>query len=487
MLDDHPTSARSSTTRTASERVQLRRALTLTLMTLVMPGSAQVVTGNKRVGRIALRVWMACLATGALLLLLGLFARGSLMGLATDPRVLTPLRFLLLTGAAFWAFLIVDAWRLGQPLRLARRHRLWVAGFNGALCFVTAGALVFAAHLVSVSTGVLDTVFAASTTSKPVDGRYNVLLMGSDSGSDRVGMRPDSLNVASIDARTGRTVIIGLPRNLEDVPFPSDSFMKKEFPDTFDCDGCYLNAVNTWAEDHASELGAKKVGERTPGIQATIDAVGEITGLDINYYALVNMAGFSKLVDAVGGVTIDVQERTAMFGQDDAWKQQYIEPGRRKLNGEQALWYARSRVQNNDFSRMGRQKCVMTAMLREMSPQKVLMNVEKIADSSKTLLDTDIPARDLNVFMDLALKAKNQPVSSVSLVPPVVYTGNPDYDKVRSLVEKAIAKAEGRAKRPARKDGILAASLKVPSPEPAASAPKDPTKANQADDLDSTC
>lgn len=482
MHDDTRTSSRprTSAAREASERIQLRRALTLTLMTLVMPGSAQVVAGNKRVGRIALRIWLGCLAGGALLLLLATTSRSGLFALLTDGRVLTPVRWALIAGAVFWIVLIVDAWRLGQPLRLARRHRMWVAGLNGALCLVTAGVMFFAAHLVSVQTGVLDTVFAASTTSKPTDGRYNVLLMGTDSGKDRSGMRPDSLNVASIDAETGRTVLVGLPRNLEDVPFPSDSFMKEEFPDTFDCEGCYLNAVNTWADDNAAELGAKKVGHRTPGIQATVDAVEEITGLELNYYALVNMAGFSDLVDAVGGVTVDVQERTAIGGIGSPIRG-YIEPGRKKLTGDQALWYARSRVLNNDFSRMGRQKCVMSAMLRELSPKKVLMNVEKIADSSKTLLDTDIPARDLNVFMDLALKAKAQPISSVSLVPPVIYTGNPDYDKVRSLITKAIDRAEGRT---VAKDGILAARLSVPND---ADAPKDPTKANQSDDLDTAC
>lgn len=476
----HSPSTGPAAAHAASERIQLRRALTLTVMTLVMPGSAQIVTGNKRIGRIALRIWLGCLAVGALVLVLALTSRSGLFMLLTDGRILTPVRYALIGGALFWMVLIVDAWRLGQPLRLARRHRFWVAGLNGALCFVTAGAMFFGAHLVGVQTGVLDTVFAASTTSKPVDGRYNVLLMGTDSGKDRSGMRPDSLNVASIDAETGRTVLIGLPRNLEDVPFPSDSFMKKEFPSTFDCDGCYLNAVNTWADDNAAQIGVKKVGHRTPGIQATIDAVEAITGLDLNYYALVNMAGFSDLIDAVGGVSIDVQERTAIGGIGSPIRG-YIEPGRQKLTGDQALWYSRSRVLNNDFSRMGRQKCVMTAMLRELSPKKVLMNVEKIADSSKTLLDTDIPARDLNVFMDLALKAKAQPISSVSLVPPVIFTGNPDYDKVRSLISKAIDKAEGKKQA---KDGILAASLSVPS---SAGDAKDPTKANQSDDLDSSC
>lgn len=473
--------ARPGSARSASERIQLRRALTLTLMTLVMPGSAQIVTGNKRIGRVAIRIWLGCLALGALLLVLALTSRSGLFVFFTDARVLTPLKWALMAGAVFWVVLLVDAWRLGQPLRMARKHRLWMTGLNGVLCVGLAMAMFFAAHLVSVQTGVLDTVFAASTTSKPSEGRYNVLLLGTDSGPDRSGMRPDSLNVASIDAETGRTVLIGLPRNLEDVPFPSDSFMKKEFPDTFDCeDSCYLNAVNTWANDHAAELGVEGTDSRTPGIQATMDAVEEITGLDLNYYALVNMAGFSDLIDAVGGVTVDVRQRTAIGGIGSPIRG-YIEPGKRKLTGDEALWYSRSRVENSDFSRMGRQKCVMSAMLRELSPKKVLLNVEKIADSSKSLLDTDIPARDLNVFMDLALKAKSQTISSVSLVPPVVYTGNPDYDKVRSLVSKAIDKAEGKKKAT---DGILAASLTVPTTK---DAPKDPTKANQADDLDSTC
>lgn len=483
MLDTEsprPPAGGSDATRTASERIQLRRAMTLTLMTLVMPGSAQVVAGNKRLGRIAIRVWLACLAAGALLLLLALTSRSGLFAVLTDGRILTPLRWALLAGAVFWVVLLVDAWRLGQPLRLARRHRLWVAGLNGALCLVTAGALLFAANLINVQSGVIDTVFASSTTSKPHDGRYNVLLLGTDSGPDRSGMRPDSLNVASIDAETGRAVLIGLPRNLQDVPFPSDSAMKKEFPDTFDCEGCYLNAVNTWANDHAEQIGAKPSEHRTAGIQATMDAVEEITGLKLNYYALVNMRGFSELIDAVGGVTMDVRERTAIGGIGSPIRG-YIETGRQKLTGDQALWYSRSRVLNNDFSRMGRQKCVMSAMLRELSPRKVLLNVEKIADSSKSLLDTDIPGKDLNVFMDLALKAKSQKISSVSLVPPAIYTGNPDYDKVRSLVSKAIDKAEGRTEA---KDGILAASLKVPSTD---GEKRDPTKANQSDDLDAAC
>ena len=458
----------------ASERVQFRRALTLTFMTLVMPGSAQLVMGNRRIGRIAIRVWLGCLLIGGLVLFLVLTSRSGLFTLLTNETVLTLGRWALIAGAVAWVALLLDAWRLGSPLRMARRHRLWMTGLNTVLCLATAGVMLFAAHLVAVQNGFIGAVFASDTVSGPESGRYNVLLLGGDSGPDRTGLRPDSLTVASIDAETGRTVLVGLPRNLEDVPFPKGSVMARQFPRGFDCEGCELNGVNTWANDHAQLFGKKK-----PGLDATMGAVEEITGLKINYYAMVNLRGFAKLVDAVGGVTIDVKERTAIGG-IGAPIRGWIPKGEQKLNGSQTLWYARSRVQNDDWSRMGRQKCVMHSMLQQLSPKTVLLNSQKIAESSKALLSTDIPAQQLGSFMDLALKARGQKVSTVSLVPPVIYTGNPDYDKVRRLIDKAIAKAEGTASD----GGILDARLSMPD---TAQDAKDPRKANQTEDLDALC
>jgi hypothetical protein len=123
----------------------------------------------------------------------------------------------------------------------------------------------------------------------------------------------------------------------------------------------------------------------------------------------------------------------------------------------------------------------MNAMLHQLSPQSVLLNVEKIAESSKALLTTNIPQSDLDVFIDLALKAKTQKVSSVSLVPPVIYTGNPDYAKVRRLVGNAIDRAEGKV---ATTGGLTTAKLSVPKTRDKA---EDPRKANQSSDLDAAC
>ena len=211
-----------------------------------------------------------------------------------------------------------------------------------------------------------------------------------------------------------------------------------------------------------------------------MEAVQATTGLKVNYYALVNMHGFSKLVDAVGGVTVNVKERTAIGGIGSPIRG-YIEAGKRKLSGDQTLWYSRSRVQNDDWSRMGRQKCVMSDMLHQLSPKKVLLNFSKVASSGKSLLTTNIPRQDIDVFMDLALKAKTKKISTVSLVPPVIFTGNPDFAKVRRIVDSGIAKAEGKTTSSA---GIQSARLSLPKPKDDAN---DPRRANQTSDLAATC
>lgn len=463
----------------ASQRVKFRRAIALIVMTLVVPGSAQVAMGNKRVGRMAMRVWLGFVLAAAVLGIVALTWRTGLFMVATTPLLLAVGRWILIIGAVLWVALILDAWRLGRPLQLARRQRLWMTGLNAGLCLSLAGGMFFASHLVSVQTGLLDTVFVSQDVSAPNAGRYNVLLLGGDSGKGRNGLRPDSLTLASIDSETGRTVLIGLPRNLQDVPFPEGTVMHDKFPRGMTCKGCELNGVNTWANDHKDLFPEPDKGERPVGIQATIDAVSAITGLDVNYYAMVNLEGFSELVDAVGGVTLNVKERTAIGGIGSPIRG-YIPEGKHRLDGQQTLWYARSRVENDDWSRMGRQKCVMSAMLHQMSPQKVLMNAQAIAKSSSALMTTDIPAAQLGSFMDLALKARRQKVSTVSLVPPAIFTGNPDYEKVQRMIRNALDEAEGRPV-----GGILDAQLSMPVIQQEAK--KDTKASNQSDDLERAC
>ena len=84
----------------------------------------------------------------------------------------------------------------------------------------------------------------------------------------------------------------------------------------------------------------------------------------------------------------------------------------------------------------------MNAMLHQISPQTVLTNFEKIAKASSQMISTDIPASEVDRFMELALKAKGQPVSTLSLVPPLVNTADPDIGLIKRKVRAAIATSE---------------------------------------------
>ena len=417
-------------------RVRYRRALMLMVMTLVVPGSAQLVAGNRRVGRFATRLWAVLVVLGLVGVLLVAWHHQYAFWFASDTTVLGYLRLGLMLLATGWAALFLDAWRIGQPLSLSLSHRRTVVGLNGVLCFSVAGTLLFGAHLVGVQRDFILTMFSGDTVTNQHDGRYNVLLVGGDSGAGRWGMRTDSMTVASIDASTGKTVLIGLPRNMTDFPFSKGSVMHKAWPHGFDCGypDCELNGIPTWVGDHTSLF----KGVENPAIAGTISAIEGITGLKINYWAMVNLAGFRGLVDAVGGVTLNVRQPIPVGGLG-ADVTGYIKPGVRKLDGFDTLWFARSRDSSDDYSRMARQKCVMNAMLHQVSPQTVLTNFEKIAKASSQMISTDIPASEVDRFMALALKAKSQPVATLSLVPPLVNTADPDIALIHRKVAQALA------------------------------------------------
>ena len=463
-----------------SPRVRFRRALTLCLMTIVAPGSAQLAVGNKWIGRIVLTVWVAMLGGAGYLVFSGRMDRKRLLDLATNTDFLLLAQVAIITVAIGWIVLFLDAWRLGSPFRLNFVRAVFLTVLNVAIIASAVGSTAYASKLVDTQRTVVSEVFKETKVSTPLKGRYNILLIGSDSGAGRLGVRTDSMTVASIDAGTGKTVLISLPRNLENVPFPKDSPMYKIYPYGYNCGSeCLLNGVHTAAADRPDLYPNSK----DPGLDATIDAIRGVTGLKINYYTMINMLGFSSLVNAVGGVTVDVKTRIAMFGHDDTYVNKYIDPGTRQLDGNQALWYARSRVQSDDYTRMGRQKCLMSAMLHELSPTTVLFNATKILASGKDLLSTSIPSKELGQFAELALRSRNEKIMTVSLVPPTISTVNPDFVQIRALIDDTINKSENTATE--------AASSPTPTDAPSTttSTTKDPSQrqANSTDDLANAC
>ncbi len=424
----------------AGDRVKLRRGLTFLGMTMILPGSAQLAAGNKRIGRFALRAWAVIWGLIALSVLLAVVWRKLAIIIFTADPVLRVVQVLLIVIGIGWALLLIDAWRLSRPPELARRHRLGFAIAHLVLIAAVCGALFASASIVASQRTLIAAVFGGGGETQAQAGRINVLLLGGDAGKSRVGLRPDSLTVASIDAETGRTVLFSLPRNLEDVPFPQGSPMRQEFPKGFGCPdhSCMLNAVYTYASDHPNLY----PGVKDPGVQATKEAVEGATGLKINYYAMVDLKGFEALIDAVGGITLDVRKRVPIGGGTSrifGW----IEKGDdQHLDGYHALWFARSREGASDYERMARQKCVMNAMLNQLEPMTVLTKFNQIAKAGEEIVASDVPTSEIDKLIDLALKAKARPVASVSFVPPLVHSGNPDFGVIRTTVQNRIAVAE---------------------------------------------
>jgi anionic cell wall polymer biosynthesis LytR-Cps2A-Psr (LCP) family protein len=145
----------------------------------------------------------------------------------------------------------------------------------------------------------------------------------------------------------------------------------------------------------------------------------------------------------------------------------YIEPGLQRLDGFQTLWFARSRSGADDYSRMARQKCVMNAMLEQLSPRVVVTKFGRIAEAGKEVISTDLPVSEVDRFVALAAKAKSQPLTTVSFVPPLVNTARPDVALIQERVQQAIARSqtrgEGETAGPRKKAGRPSGGTGAPS------------------------
>jgi anionic cell wall polymer biosynthesis LytR-Cps2A-Psr (LCP) family protein len=152
------------------------------------------------------------------------------------------------------------------------------------------------------------------------------------------------------------------------------------------------------------------------------------------------MQGFDDLIDALGGVVIDVKERQPIGGDEDARGnpinvEGWVEVGERRLSGWSALWYARARHGTNDYDRMKRQRDVQEAILRQFEPANVLSKFRAVAEAGKQVVSTDIPSVMLGLFVDLAGKAKELPITRLELSPPDFSPVNPDYELIHESVQ----------------------------------------------------
>lgn len=448
--------------------MEFRRAVSLTVLTLLVPGSAQYFVGNRQVGRAAMRVFLALWGIVVILGVVALASRSALVRLASNASLLSLVQAILVLLAIAWFALFLDAWRLGRPMRMQRKPRLWTTGLTGGVAVLTSAVLLLSSHYMGLASASLSAIFPSTTVHKAEAGRYNVLLLGADAGTGRVGLRPDSMTLASVNEETGRTVLFSFPRNLQRVPFAPGSVMAGQFPAGFICGpDCLLNAVYSWGDEH-KDLWPQGMDA---GLDAVRSAIEGVSGLPVHYYAITDMDGFSRLVDAVGGVDVSISAPVPVGGSHGA-PPFWLLAGRHHLNGAQALGFARSRSSSSDYSRMSRQKCLMSALLAQADPTTVLSRFQQIATAGQQLMRTDLPASQLSTFLKLATRARRQPITSVAFIPPLVVPAAPDFTAIRAKVQLSIAASDARK--------VKRTAAPTPTAGPTAERPPTPALTRQA-------
>ena len=422
-------------------------ALGLTVLGALVPGSAFLAAGRRVLGAVTLGIFVLLLAGAAWVATGGRqFAARTLVDTTTLTWVVVALGLL----GILWAVVVVAGYRMLVPVRTSTGRR-FLGGLLVAVIVVAGLApAAYAANLALVSRDLIAEVFDDGESATVVDvpdpfgdkERVNVLLLGGDGGEDRDGVRTDSVIVASIDTDSGETTLFSLPRNLENLPFPEDSPLAEVYPDGFWAgteSESLLNAVyRNGPAEYPDILGPTD----DPGADFLKLGVGEALGLTIDYYVLVNLDGFSRLVDALGGITVNVNYWVPVGGDPGtgALPNDYIEPGPDvEMDGPTALAFARGRFGLTDYDRMARQRCTINAIIDAADPVTLLEQYQEIAETTQDIVSTDIPSRALDDFVDLAFLVKDANVRSVVFDVNLIDPAYPDYDLIRSIVDDALA------------------------------------------------
>ena len=314
--------------------------------------------------------------------------------------------------------------------------------------------------------------------------RITILFAGGDAGPGRGGLRTDSMMVGTIDTATGKAALFGFPRNMAQIPLPrrfSSAFVDLERrlappppetttttivgtegeegdagatetpppePAVFESCACFpeqLNAVypftRRWTRTYPDE--------QDPGMAALRDVLENLMGLEIDYYALIDMAAFVDLVDAIGGVDVYVLEplesEVSPPREGEPWAYVKVDPGWNHLDGPQALAYARARKGSSDYARMARQRCMVKAVAAKSDPLTLLRSFPAIVDAIQGAVVTDIP---LTFVPDLITATAGLDFDDIETVgfthsywePERDHKGHPipDVDRIRSKVRRVV-------------------------------------------------
>jgi LCP family protein required for cell wall assembly len=437
---------------------RFRGALVRTVAGTFVPGLGLLGTRAHRLGALIVAALIVGTGTIALVVLRNpALTAGSAL---RSERVFTIGVVLAVLGLA-WVAIIVGTYLISRPRHLTQTQRTIGAGLVGALSLLVSVPMAvgsaYAFETAALSGGLFQSTKDTKSKTRPdLDtedpwadkAQVNLLLLGGDSGEgrdDELGVRTDTMMLASIDTATGSTLIIQLPRNLQNPPFPLDTPLANAFPWGFDNgSSSMLNAV--W-HDVPNMYPDVFIDTDYPGADALKWAVEGVTDLKVDYFVMVNIDGLVALVDAMGGVVVNVNFPIAMGGSDEGWncgQDGWIPEGpNQRLNGGQAMWYARSRCNTPgaDYGRMQRQSCLVDAIIDQAEPAKMATRYEGIAKAAGNMVETDIPQEHLPAMVELATRVQQgQNVQRLAFTEqtPGFNSAYPDFALMRQMIAGAL-------------------------------------------------
>lgn len=262
----------------------------------------------------------------------------------------------------------------------------------------------------------------------------NILLMGSDGEITNDGFkRTDTLIVLSVNRTTNTVAMLSLPRDL-------------------------FVYIPEWGMQRINLAYAR--GQSGGWADGTFELLRQMLlynfGINVHYYALIDLTGFKEIIDTIGGVDVAVDcaiEDLPLIGAEvpaaarESTQEYYyvLDVGYYHLNGAEALWYARSRYNSTDFDRGRRQQQILRAIWRKARDTGQLANLPNLWTQGTRLVETNLGFEDMLGLLPIALNLNPSLIENFALVrtyhttpwqtPDGDYVQLPVYDTLRPLLE----------------------------------------------------
>lgn len=434
---------------TQPEEAPRRPAALAAFLSFVLPGLGQAFVGAWR------RALLLVAPFVAILIVLALVAGeggARFVGLILQPRVLLVVFAVNLAIFALRLFATGDAFRLAMRLPGARntasRSQLAILA---ALVIVLGLSHGWVAAVTYMAYDTINTVVVTATptpqpstapgspgaTADPTfpgpgwaaDGRLDLMLIGSDAGPRRISMRTDSMILLSVDIATGRAAMFGFPRNLRNAPLPpysANAFACRCYPDL-------LNSIFVYANEHPEWFHGE---DDLRGYYAVQETLQELVGRPIDGMVILDLNGFVRLVDAFGGLEIyvPVAISDSHYRAEDGITgvPMYLPAGQQHLDGHMALFYARTRHQDNDYNRMQRQQDVLQALRRQLDPCSLVFRLPELLDIVHDSLWTNVPIDTLPELLAVGSRVEADAIVGHMFWPPDI-PENLDASAIESI------------------------------------------------------